>query len=97
MGRFNVKKTMGKMGGYAVTFWEHFFNSWNSSNVVSGIMALTMTGLIVYLAVTPTLGIPEAVAFSYGAIITYFFVDKQAKAVARREDEIVARDAKIQH
>jgi len=75
-------------------FWEMFWASFNSSNIISGLMAFCMTGLIIYLSVRQIV-IPELVSFSFGAIIAYFFADKQTKATARREDEIAARDARI--
>lgn len=63
-------------------FVEWFTQGWSESTIVSGILALSLTGAVIYLGVMGR-PVPEVMATGFGAVVTYFFVDKGRKDVQR--------------
>jgi hypothetical protein len=63
-------------------FWESIWQAWESSTIVSGLMALGLLFVVGYLALAGR-SIPDAVGIAFGAVIGYFFADKTTKAVVR--------------
>ncbi len=65
-----------------MSFWEALWQAWESSTIVSGLMALGLLSVVSYLAINGR-PIPDAVGIAFGAVIGYFFADKTTKAVVR--------------
>jgi len=55
-----------------MSFWEQFWNEFNKSTIVSGILALAVWGAIIYLAVT-NVPVPDVLGAGGGLILGYFF------------------------
>lgn len=51
---------------------------WETSTIVSGVLALALMATIIYLACTER-AIPEALGYAFTAVIAYFFTDKARK------------------
>ena len=53
-------------------FWEKFWAEFNKSTIVSGVLALSVWGAVIYLAVVGV-EIPEVLGAGGGLILGYFF------------------------
>ena len=53
-----------------MSFWEQFWNEFNKSTIVSGILALAVWGAIIYLAVT-NVPVPDVLGAGGGLILGY--------------------------
>jgi hypothetical protein len=62
--------------------WERLLQAWESSTIVSGLLALGLFSVVAYLAVTGQ-NVPDAVSIAFGTVIGYFFADKANKEVVR--------------
>lgn len=51
---------------------DRFWDAWEKSTIVSGVMALALLGAVIYLGVTRQ-PIPEAISFGFGSVIGFFF------------------------
>ena len=61
-----------------------------NSTVTSGLIALSLGGAVVYMAVTSQ-AIPEALSVPFGVVIGYFFASKQNRT---KVEALVAQAAK---
>ena len=55
-----------------MSFGERFWNEFNKSTIVSGILALAVWGAVIYLAIAG-IDIPEVLGAGGGLILGYFF------------------------
>jgi hypothetical protein len=62
---------------------------WETSTIVSGLLALALMGTVIYLACTER-AIPEALGYAFTAVIAYFFTDKARKDQVRESDRLRA-------
>ena len=61
---------------------DRFWDALEKSTIISGIVALGLTGAVIYLAVLGA-PIPEALSFGFGAVIGFFFGSKGRDAAVR--------------
>ena len=52
--------------------------AWERSTIVSGLLSLGLLGLLGFCVVSQ-IDVPDALSFAFGAVVTYFFVDKARK------------------
>ena len=76
-------------------FWNKFFDAWNKSTIVSGMLAIGLLGLLAYCVVSGQ-DIPETISLAFVSLIAWFFGAKgtaEAKrAVAAIQAAQVAKD-----
>ena len=68
---------------------DRFWDAWEKSTIVSGILALGLLGVICYLAVIQA-PIPAAVASTFGAVVGFFFGAKGRDETRRAVDDVRA-------
>lgn len=66
---------------------ERFWDAWDKSTIVSGVIAVGLLVTVIYLAVIQA-PIPEAVSFAFGSVVGFFFGSK-GRDDARRAVEAV--------
>jgi len=63
---------------------REFWNQFNKSTIISGILALAVTGAVIYLAVRG-LPIPDTLAAAASVIVGFFFGSRSGQQAERIE------------
>ena len=69
---------------------ERFWDAWEKSTVVSGLLAIGLTGVVGYLAVTGN-EIPETISLAFVSLIAWFFGAKGRDETRRAVEAVKAQ------
>jgi len=72
------------------TWWEVFAEMWSKSVIVSGMIALLLTGVASY-CVLDGRTIPPFFSMAFGVVIGYFFSEKTRNSTADSNADLVSR------
>jgi hypothetical protein len=62
---------------------DRLIQAWTESSIVSGTLALAISGAVIYLAVVGQ-PVPDVLGVGFGAVVTWFFTDKSRKDTIRQ-------------